>query len=231
LERKYARHAPDLGTPLAPVTFARYGRGMRNHIVATTAVVFALVASSAAVADGPRASEQLALARLCASEAGFPERREEGGWRFYDDCPAILSVLRFGGQQLDMTWLGFARAYSRRVMGQTITGPRAWVAHLQPDGSEPSGWPTTTLVPQRDGTALVRPHAPWRAYREAWRALYEHAGQVLRGEVVAPCEGPVSDWGGSMDRERAERIGLIPVQCGTTQNDFYIRPSWAANPD
>lgn len=202
---------------------------MRNSIVATTALVLsvlALVASSAG-ADGPRVSEQLALARLCASEAGFPERREEGGWRFYDDCPAIYAALQFGGEQMDMTWLGFARAYSRRVMGQTITGPRAWVAHLQADGSEPAGWPTIVTRPQRDGTVRVEPHAPWRAYREAWRALYDHAGEVLRGEVIAPCEGPVSDWGGSMDRARAERIGLIPVMCGTTQNDFYIRPSWA----
>jgi hypothetical protein len=31
-----------------------------------------------------------------------------------------------------------------------------------------------------------------------------------------------------MDRERAQRLGLIWVECGTTLNDFYLRPSWAA---
>lgn len=190
-----------------------------------------LLAAGSVGAQEQRISDQLALARICASEAGFPERREEGGWRFYDDCPAIYAAIGFGATQMDMRWQGFARAYSGRVFDQTLTHNRSWVAHLRPDGSEPHNWPTQRFVPQRDGTSRVLPHAPWRAYREAWMALYQHAGEVIRGEVVAPCEGPVSDWGGAMDRERAERIGLIPVQCGTTQNDFYIRPSWASDPD
>jgi len=198
-----------------------------RHLFLSVAAV-ALVASVApAVADGPRISDQLALARICASEAGLPERRPEGGWRFFDDCPAIYAAIDFGARQTDMRWQSFARAYSRRVMNQTITGPRAWVAHLEASGAEPSGWPTVVTRMRRDGTASVEPHPPWRAYREAWRALYEHAGEVLAGRVTAPCEGPVSDWGGTMDRERAERIGLIDVECGTTVNDFYIRPSWA----
>lgn len=203
---------------------------MRKILIAlAVALVFAALVP--AKAQQSRLTEQLALARICASEAGLPERRPEGGWRFYDDCPAIHSVIEFGASQMDMGWLGFARAYSRRVVGQTITGPRAWVAHLRPDGAEPHGWPTQRFVPQRDGTVRVERHAPWAAYREAWLALYDHAGAVLRGEVVAPCEGPVSDWGGSMDAERAARIGLIPVMCGTTRNNFYLRPSWAADPD
>jgi len=190
-----------------------------------------LLATGSVGAQEQRISDQLALARICASEAGFPERREEGGWRFYDDCPAIYAAIQFGADQMDMRWQGFARAYSGRVFDQTLTHNRSWVAHLRPDGAQPQNWPTQRFVPQRDGTSRVMPHAPWRAYRDAWLALYEHAGQVIRGDVIAPCEGPVSDWGGAMDRERAERIGLIPVQCGTTQNDFYIRPSWASDPD
>ena len=197
-----------------------------RHLFLSVAAV-ALVAS-VAVADGPRISDQLALARICASEAGLPERRPEGGWRFFDDCPAIYAAIDFGARQTDMRWQSFARAYSRRVMNQTITGPRAWVAHLRPDGAEPSGWPTVVTRARRDGTASVEPHPPWRAYREAWRALYEHAGEVLAGRVTAPCEGPVSDWGSpELDHDRAVRLGLIPVVCGTTHNEFWLRPSWA----
>jgi hypothetical protein len=199
-----------------------------RHLFLSVAAV-ALVASVApAVADGPRISDQLALARICASEAGLPERRPEGGWRFFDDCPAIYAAIDFGARQTDMRWQSFARAYSRRVMSQTITGPRAWVAHLEASGAEPSGWPTVVTRLRRDGTASVEPHPPWRAYREAWRALYEHAGEVLAGRVTAPCEGPVSDWGSpELDHDRAVRLGLIPVMCGTTHNEFWLRPSWA----
>lgn len=39
------------------------------------------------------------------------------------------------------------------------------------------------------------------------------------------CMRPVHDWGGWMDRARAERIGLVAVDCGDTANDFYCRPS------
>lgn len=201
---------------------------MSRRMIGIAVTLFLMVGS---VGAQERISDQLALARICASEAGFPERREEGGWRFYDDCAAIYSAIEFGASQMDMRWQGFARAYSGRVFDQSLTHHRSWVAHLRPDGREPQNWPTQRFVPQRDGTVRVLAHAPWSAYREAWLALYEHAGQVIRGEVTAPCEEPVSDWGGSMDRERAERIGLIPVQCGTTQNDFYIRPSWATDPD
>jgi hypothetical protein len=199
-----------------------------RHLFLSVAAV-ALVASVApAVADGPRISDQLALARICASEAGLPERRPEGGWRFFDDCPAIYAAIDFGARQTDMRWQSFARAYSRRVMSQTVTGPRAWVAHLEASGAEPSGWPTVVTRMRRDGTASVEPHPPWRAYREAWRALYEHAGEVLAGRVTAPCEGPVSDWGSpELDHDRAVRLGLIPVMCGTTHNEFWLRPSWA----
>jgi hypothetical protein len=41
----------------------------------------------------------------------------------------------------------------------------------------------------------------------------------------SPCDSEVHDWGGAMDRLRAERIGLIPIDCGETRNDFYARPS------
>lgn len=174
-----------------------------------------------------RITDQLALARICASEAGLPERRQEGGWRFTDDCAAIYRAISFGAEHTGMRWQGFARAYSGRVFDQTLTTPRAWVAHLAPDGSEPRNWPTQRFVAQRDGTSRVLPHAPWSAYREAWLALYQHAGEVIAGRAIAPCEGPVSDWGGAMDHERAVRIGLIPVVCGTTLNEFWLRPSWS----
>jgi hypothetical protein len=199
-------------------------------------LALALVASilpSLVHAQAPRdrISDQLALARLCASEVGFPERLSDGRWQFYDDCAAIYQAIQTGADNTDMRWQSFARAYSGRVFDQTLTHARSWVAHLRVDGREPHNWPTQRFIPQRDGTVRVERHAPWNAFREAWLALYEHAGRIIAGEVIAPCESTISDWGGAMDRERAERIGLIPVVCGTTRNDFYIRPSWATDAD
>lgn len=49
--------------------------------------------------------------------------------------------------------------------------------------------------------------------------------------VWGVCASPVHDWGGAMDRERANRIGLIEVECGETSNDFYARPSLVARDD
>jgi len=62
-------------------------------------------------------------------------------------------------------------------------------------------------------------------------AVFARAQEVVRGlslENISEwgvCEDPVHDWGGSMDRHRAERLRLIEVECGDTANDFYARPS------
>jgi hypothetical protein len=212
---------------------------MRNmsKILVVAAVLGA--ASTAVSQTRERVSDQLGLARICASEAGLPERdaedRDGDGDRsefvFSDDCAAIHSSLSFGADQTDMQFISFARAYSRRLFDTSRTGGRSWLVFLNPQGSEPANWPAERYVPQRDGSVRIERHAPWSAYREAWMALYEHAGRIVRGEVDDRCESTVSDWGGSMDRNRANRLGLIPVSCGHTHNDFYIRPSWAADVD
>ena len=45
--------------------------------IASTLAAWALLVTSLC-AQAPRISDQLALARICASEAGLPERRDEG---------------------------------------------------------------------------------------------------------------------------------------------------------
>lgn len=195
---------------------------MRNALLG-----LGLVLSFAGTASAQdRMTDQLALARICASEAGLPRQDEEGQWQFAADCAAIHSVITFGAARTGLSYLSFARAYSGRLFDGSRSDSRAWLSQLEPSGREPSKWPRFSTR-RRGELVQVLPHAPWSHYRAAWLALYEHAGRVLEGEVVHQCEGNVSDWGGEMDRGRAERLRLIEVNCGDTRNSFYLRPSWA----
>ena len=160
-----------------------------------------------------RESDALVLARVCANEAG---------WDALDDCAAIYDVLRGGAARHGMTLRAFAHAYSGRALrGQTS---RPWMAALREDGGEPLGWPTMRTV-RTGGVVRVERHPSWSGYRAQWLALLDYARALVSGAVTSRCEEPPHDWGGDMDHERAERIGLIPVACGTTRNTFYLRPS------
>lgn len=196
---------------------------MRKAILALGLALFSASAASAQ----ERIDRQLALARICASEAGMPSRGQDGQWQFAPDCAAIHSVFTLGAQRTGLSYLAFARAYSGRLFDSSRTDRRAWLSQLDAAGTEPSAWPRHIMRRLRGGETEVRPHAPWSHYRAAWLALYEHAGRILAGEVVDQCDGDVSDWGGDMDTQRAERLQLIPVSCGQTHNNFYLRPSWA----
>lgn len=81
----------------------------------------------------------------------------------------------------------------------------------------------------------VLPHPPWSRYREAWLTVLEHATEVSTWTLDdidewSVCDGQVHDWGSPrLDRARAERLGLVEVECGDTQNDFWARPSLLPN--
>jgi hypothetical protein len=166
----------------------------------------------------PRVTPQLAMARICASEIGLTGSAEE--------CAAIHDVLSRRAERLGMTFITMARAYSGRVFDPERSDPRAWIAHLRPDGRTPTGWPTEVRVRRGGETQVVR-HAPWGAYRGRWLTLYEAAGQVVRGEIESPCEGPVDHWGmrSGVDWERARRAGWDEVNCGETRNAFWRVPA------
>jgi len=172
-----------------------------------------------------RISDQLALARICASEAGLP-RRTDDGFAFSADCAAIHEALRYGAERRGYSWLTQARAYSGRVFDPARSDPRAWIAHLAPSAEQPVGWPVGTVQVRRSRQTTEIPAPVWAQYRPAWQALYAHAGEIVRGEVQHECSGPVSDWGGAMDRARAERLRMVEVACGQTRNTFYLRRSW-----
>jgi len=180
-------------------------------------LVALLLASSTASAQR-RDSDALVLARVCAHEAG---------WDALEDCAAIHAVLSGGAERHGMTLRAYAYAYSGRALrGQTS---RPWMAALREDGSEPAGWPRVRYVVRRDGSARAAAHPAWSGYRAQWLALLAYARLLVAGDVASSCVEPPHDWGGSMDAARATRIGLIPVSCGGTRNQFYLRPSLIAS--
>lgn len=96
-----------------------------NQTIATVVLLIlaALLILEAIVhADAP-ISDQLALARICVSEAGFEPS---------DDCAAIGAAIANGARRRHLTFQTFARAYSNRVFDVTRADARAYLAHLQP---------------------------------------------------------------------------------------------------
>jgi hypothetical protein len=150
-----------------------------------------------------RLDDQLALARVAASEAGLLATD--------DEIAAIGAVLRARCAECSIATV--ARQYSTRVFDLKRRDPRAWVAFLEPSGRQPAHWPSV---------------ASWSAHRDSWLRIYEAAGRVVRGELEHACEQPPVHWGGSMDRARAARMRLVRIECGETRNDFYVRPTRAA---
>jgi hypothetical protein len=178
----------------------------------------ALVPGAEATAQyEPRITDQLALARVCASELGFDGAVEE--------CAAIHQVLTGRARRLETSFRSAARIYSDRVFDRERRDTRAYVAGLRPDGRRPSGWPDLVTV-RRGGVSRVVRHAPWGHYRARWLRLYEDAGRIVRGEVTSPCQGEVDHWGmrHGVDMERARRAGWTEVDCGPTNNAFWRVP-------
>lgn len=163
-----------------------------------------MLATPVAAQPLARIDDQLALARVAASEAGLLATE--------DEIAAIGAVLRARCDECSITTV--ARQYSTRVFDLTRRDSRAWVAFLRADGREPAHWPRA---------------ASWSAYRERWLRIYEAAGRVVRGELEHRCTSPVHHWGapqaGSIDMRRALRAGWVRVDCGATRNAFWRVPA------
>jgi len=215
---------------------------MRAPAVALVLVLF-LAADTPADAQNSTLTPATALARLCISEAG---------WECFDrgDGLGIHEVISRGAAHQGIRYESYARAYAGRLFGaRPHDVPRLrWVGQLTPACAEPAAWPRTMTV-RRGGVSTVVPHAPWSSFRARCLEVFEHAAQVVAEHTLddidewAICEREVHDWGGWMDRARAERIGLVEVDCDRvtsttnetgevvevrveTRNDFYCRPSW-----
>lgn len=193
---------------------------MQRTISIALALVVLLV--SGAMAQ-ERITDQLALARICASEVGLTGSEEE--------CAAIAAVLHRRSELRGWTFATAARLYSSSVFNRDRSDSRAWVAHLRPDGREPSRWPSVVTV-RRGGQERVVPHAPWSAYRERWEQLYAAAGRVVAGEATSACGETTPDhWGCRTcgDQERAARAGWLELDCrlqdgSPTRNAFWRVP-------
>lgn len=152
--------------------------------------------------DQVDAREQLALARVCASEVGIVSTPE---------CAAIHEVLEDRSRQMGLSYIATVCAYSSRTCDRGRTDARRWIAWLHPSGARPDGWPAT---------------ASWARHRGRWLELHRHAGEALRGRVASPCEEPPAHWGGPMDDWRAHRAGWVRVDCGPdVRNHFWAVPS------
>jgi hypothetical protein len=192
------------------------------------AALLALLLAWTSTARSDAATDALLLARICVSEAGW-ECWETG------DGYAIHEVLLRGAERHEMRYETFARSYSPRATGMAPSRLRPWVSGLRADGGEPGSWPRIVTRPGRDGMVRVEPHPPWASYRTRWLAVLSRAREVVSWRLDdvdewSVCEGDVHDWGGSMDRDRATRLGLLDVDCGETSNDFYARPSQLDEP-
>lgn len=173
----------------------------------------------------PRLTPELALARLCVSEAG---------WECFDtgDALGIHEVILRGAARQGIRYESYARAYARRLFGARPhdVARLRWVGELNTAGDAPPSWPTT-VARRRGGVVTVEPHPPWSQFRARWLAVLERARETVTVMTLDDvdewgiCDLPVQDWGGHVDRNRAARIGLVEVDCGETRNDFYCRPS------
>lgn len=193
----------------------------------TIAFAIAVLAAAAllrccATAGAQRAiTPQLALARICWHEG---ERSTEQG------CAAIHAVIERVARAGRTSYVVAAERYSGRVFDVNRRDEAAYVPHLQPEhgrprSEAPTGWPTQ-IYRRRGGQVVVIQHAPWSAFRERWASVYEMAGRVIRGELTHACEVPPEHWGcpDCGDRERAEERGWTRINCGETNNDFWIIP-------
>ena len=198
-----------------------------KRLVLAMALLVLSVAPVGAQSRSGRVSPTLALARICVSEANW-------GCFNTGDGLAIHEVLLRGAERHGMSYVAFAAAYARRVVGDRVptTERGRWIRELNEAGTAPFAWPrVTTRRIRGTDTVRVTEVPPWSHYREGWLSVVERARQVVREytlENVADwrvCSGDIHDWGGAMDRARAGRLGLIPVECTNTSNDFYARPS------
>lgn len=216
---------------------------MFHRMAMCAAVCLACVSFAADAQTRNPLTPEVALARLCISEAN---------WECFStgDGLGIHEVISRGAAMQNVRYETYARAYAGRLFGARPhdVARLRWVGQLQADCAEPEAWPETITHRNRDGSVEVRPHAPWRSFRQRCLAVFERARQVVAEMTYddidewAICERPVHDWGGWMDRARAERIGLVEVDCDTftsttdengevqsvrteTANDFYCRPS------
>lgn len=148
---------------------------------------------------------QLSLAKICVSESGFQVRT--------NDCTLIYHVLRGRSVTGELT-MGIMRAYARNVFNENRKDSRRWITNLNSRFEEPIGWAENVTI-------------PWSLRREGFIDVYRHVGELLRTRPTeTPCGVKVSHWGArGFRRELHLSRGWRLVECGKTNNDFWVVPS------
>lgn len=146
---------------------------------------------------------QLALARICVSEAGFQVRTR--------DCELIYHALRSRSRSGDIT-IGIMRAYAPKSFNRQRNDNHRWVSHLSHTFSEPKFWRETTTI-------------PWSRRVDGFREVYEFVGQLIQSRPSSPCASRVDHWGARHFRRRTLlQRGWRIVNCGETLNTFWTLP-------
>jgi hypothetical protein len=151
---------------------------------------------------------QLALSRICASEAGFQVDT--------DDCLMIYEVLRNRSNTGEVT-MGIMRAYATNTFRLNRVDSRRWVPYLNDQFREPRYW--------RDSSSI-----PWSRRQGGYINVYHFVGRMMRGEVRIDCDERIDHWGAPHFRRRQHlRNGWRIVSCGDTRNVFWTLPDRRRN--
>jgi len=149
----------------------------------------------AGVAPEPRAvavDSRTTLVRTTLAEARWSAR----------DAHAIWHVLGRWSRRMGFP---LAVAVDLRV-GRFSRKPPRWITRVQPDCSEPAGWPA---------------RLSWGQHYSRCVALYADAGAFLRNELPDPCGGRAAGWRAPGAAFLAAlELGRRPVACGRTVNRF-----------
>jgi hypothetical protein len=194
-----------------PMIANRAGELCALHVVPVTdynennsSIVVELEPVEEIVEELPRNNRlQLALTRICISEAGFQIRT--------NDCLMIYHALRTRSNTGEIT-MGIMRAYAPQSFNLNRDDSRSWIAHLRADGREPRGW--------RENTSL-----PWSTRRTGFMEVFRYVGELLRTRPENPCGIQIDHWGARYFRRGTLiRRGWTPIVCGETLNQFWSLP-------
>jgi hypothetical protein len=160
------------------------------------------VNSQKRVASG-KAEIQLALTKICVSEAGFQVRTR--------DCDLIYEVLRNRSVTGEIS-MGIMRAYARKAFEEDRDDSRMWIPHLNREFTEPRGWSENVTV-------------PWSTRRDKFIEVYNYVGDLLRRSPGHTCGVRIDHWGARGFRKDLHLSrGWKLLDCGKTHNDFWSLP-------
>lgn len=171
---------------------------MFRFLIVTIIALAALPAAAQDRASTPvERALALAVAQVAANEASLSRIRPV-------DVGLIWQVVTSHGETPHerLAWLRLHSScvLTDREMTDFEAGSNCvWSRHLTASDRRPEGFPE---------------HLGWSNFRERWRQVRELALQLVLGErTMTVCSEAPWTWGGRMDREHAERVGLRRLEC------------------